>query len=152
MLFKLFAIIPSMSKAMPSDSMKQKAREELKKVLQERFNEEVVSELFDSDQSRTNASRGSGPNTVTEEVEIPVSGFTESDSPHTSTVERERVEPGRDPRLNDDMSAAEISRASREGLTVEEELQIQGGRRTNSKDANPEEVPVGGWDHGGNDE
>lgn len=150
MLFKLFAIILSMSKAMPSDSMKQKAREEVEKVLQERFNEEVVSELFDSDQARTNG--GSGPNTVTEEVEIPVSGFTESDSPHTSTVERERIEPGRDPRLNDDMSAAEISRASREGLTVEEELQIQGGRRTNSKDANPEEVPVGGWDHGGNDE
>jgi len=141
-----------MSKAMPSDAMKQAAREEVEKVLQERFNEEVASELLDSNQSRTNASRGSGPNTVTEEVEIPVSGFTESDSPHTATVERERVEPGRDPRLNDDMSAAEISRAAREGMTVEEELEIQGGRRTNSKDANPEEVPVGGWNHGGNDE
>ncbi len=141
-----------MSKAMSSDAMKQKVREEVEKVLQERFNDDVASELFDSDQSRTNASRGSGPNTVTEEVEIPVSGFIESDSPHTSTVERERVEPGRDPRLNDDMSAAEISRASREGLTVEQELEVMGGHRTNSKDANPEDVPVGGWDHGGNDE
>lgn len=128
---------------MPSGAMKQKVSEEVEKVLKERFNEEASSELFDSDQSRTN--RESGPKRVTEEVEIPVAGRSDSDSPHTSTVEREWVESGQDPRLNEDMSAAEISRASREGLTVEEELEVMEGRRTNSKDANPEDIPVAGW-------
>lgn len=84
---------------------------------------------------------GPSPETYTEEVPI-----ERGENP--TTVEVERADSGTDPRLNTDLSAFDISRAFREGLTSEmlqEDARVNhDGTGQEDEEVDPEDVPRAG--------
>ncbi|MFB6186783.1 MAG: hypothetical protein ABEI86_07960 [Halobacteriaceae archaeon] len=133
--------------AISEEEIERIVRKEVRKQVFVEYVLQLYREFFDttpenSDRENEDLSN-SEPETIIEEVPIEGGGV---DDPETIEVERTVYQT--DPRLNGDLDPMEISRALREGLTLEEEINImeeQAKEETDQMDTDEIDSPGFPW-------